>query len=71
VRQGLIVGAFIADEWLDATTSNFPERIESPGRIGFVGHEAPEQIRKQYVGKRVPDKYRRPGAANPIRYTWK
>lgn len=24
-----------------------------------------------YVGKRVPDEYRKPGAANPIKYTWK
>jgi hypothetical protein len=24
-----------------------------------------------YVGKRVPDEYRKPGAANPIKYTWR
>jgi hypothetical protein len=68
--QGLIVGAFVADEWLDATPSNFPGREGVPGRFGFVGHEAPAAIRTLYVGKRVPDEYRRRGAANPIKYTW-
>jgi len=23
-----------------------------------------------YVGRRVPDEYRKRGAANPIKYTW-
>lgn len=69
-RQGLIVGAFIAHDWLEATTANFPGRENVPGRLGFVGQEAPADIRELYVGKRVPDEYRKPGAANPIKYTW-
>jgi hypothetical protein len=69
-RQGLIVGAFIAHDWLEATPANFPGREDVPGRLGFVGQEAPADIRELYVGKRVPDKYRKPGAANPIKYTW-
>jgi len=69
-RQGLIVGAFIAHDWLEATAANFPGREDVPGRLGFVGQEAPADIRKLYVGKRVPDDYRKPGAANPIKYTW-
>ncbi|MFN0105649.1 MAG: LEM-3-like GIY-YIG domain-containing protein [Bryobacteraceae bacterium] len=69
-RQGLIVGAFVADEWLDATAANFPGREDLPGRLGFAGQGAPEEIRRQYVNKRVPDEYRKRGAANPIKYTW-
>jgi uncharacterized protein len=69
-RLGLIVGAFVADEWRDATVDNFPTLGESPGRLGFVGREAPPEIAKLYVGKSVPDEYRKPGAANPIKYTW-
>jgi hypothetical protein len=69
--QGLIVGAFVADDWLEATTANFPGREEVPGRLGFVGHEAPEEIKRLYVGKRVPDEFRKRGAANPIKYTWR
>lgn len=68
--KGLIVAAFIADEWLNATAENFPGIEDMPGRIGFVGREAPEEIVKLYVGKRVPNKYRKRGAANPVRYTW-
>jgi hypothetical protein len=68
--QGLIVGAFVARDWLPATMDNFPDREEVPGRFGFIGGEAPDELRQRYVGKRVPDEYRRPGAANPIKYTW-
>jgi hypothetical protein len=71
--QGLIVGAFIAHDWLEATAANFPGRAEGdgvPGRLGFVGEEAPDDIKRLYVGKRVPDEYRKRGAANPIKYTW-
>lgn len=68
--QGLIVGAFIADGWLDATSANFPGREVVPGRFGFIGKEAPESIKRQYVGKRVPDEYRKKGAANPVKYSW-
>lgn len=68
--QGLIVAAFVAEDWLDATTANFPGRDDVPGRLGFVGREAPADIRALYVGKRVPDEYRKRGAANPIKYTW-
>ena len=68
--QGLIIGAFVAGSWEDATTANFPGREDAPGRFGFVGEEASDHIRNMYVGKRVPDEYRKPGAANPIRFTW-
>jgi hypothetical protein len=68
--QGLIVGAFIADNWLHATGANFPGREDVPGRLGFVGREAPADFKELYVGKRVPDEYRKRGAANPIKYTW-
>lgn len=71
--QGLIVGAFIAHDWLEATPVNFPVLAEGdgvPGRFGFVGKEAPENMKKLYVDKRVPDEYRKRGAANPVKYTW-
>lgn len=70
-RQGVIVGAFVATDWLEATSEHFPGREPVPGRFGFVGVEAPGAIKELYVGKRVPDEFRRPGAANPVRYTWR
>lgn len=66
--QGVIKGAFIADQWLEATTENFPGREDVPGRWGFVGREAPDDIQGLYVGKRIPDEYRKRGASNPIKY---
>lgn len=72
--QGVIVGAFVAHDWLAATAENFPGRAQgegAPGRYGFIGEEAPEDMKKLYVEKRVPDEYRKRGAANRIKYTWK
>jgi uncharacterized protein len=69
IVRGLIVGAFVTDAWVDATTENFPGRDNRPGRRGFIGREASKEFQSQYVGKRVPDKYRKKGAANPIKYT--
>jgi hypothetical protein len=68
--QGLIVGAFVAEDWLPASAEHFPDREEAPGRYGFIGKEAPDELRQRYVGKRVPDEYRKPGAAYPIKYTY-
>ena len=71
--QGLIVGAFIAHDWLEATAANFAGRAEgdgAPGRFGFMGEEAPEDMKRLYLGKQVPDEYQKQGAANPIKYTW-
>jgi hypothetical protein len=69
--QGVIKGAFIADQWLEATAENFPGRQAFPGRYGFIGHDAPDDVNRLYVGKRVPDEFRKRGAANPIKYAQK
>lgn len=69
-RQGLIVEAFVADRWLDATAENFPGRVARRGRIGFEGQVADAEMRQLHWRKRVPEEYRPRGAANPIRYTW-
>ena len=36
-RQGLIVGAFVASQWAEATAENFPGREPVAGRFGFMG----------------------------------
>lgn len=68
--QGLGVGAFIPEKWLEATAENFRGQVAIPGRFGFIGKEAQEEIQKHYSGAHVPDSYRRRGASNPIKYTY-
>lgn len=75
VRRGLIIGAFVANEWLPATPENFPGLFalregygSREGRFGFLGKEAPQEIKDLYCQKRLPDSERKRGAANPIRY---
>jgi hypothetical protein len=69
-EKGIIKAAYIPEKWLEATALNFPGRADRPGRLGFIGCEAPPEIQSLYVGCRIPDEYRF-GTANPIRYTWK
>ena len=58
-----VVGAYRPERWEKGGT----ERWQGE-RWGFVGYPAEQSVQNRYVGKRVPDKYRRPGAANPVRY---
>jgi uncharacterized protein len=67
VAKGMIVGVFIAENWLPATPENFPGfPLVDRERFGFVAREAPEEVKAMYLQKRVPPQQR--GAANPIRY---
>ena len=71
VRYGLIVAVFVAHQWLPATVEHFPGREPVPGRYGFIGAEASDKMRRLYIGKRLPDEFRKKGAANPIKYTYR
>jgi uncharacterized protein len=72
--RGVIRGAFIAQKWLPANAQNFPDRWidgdTSNARHGFLGHEASLDVQGRYVGKRVPERFRKRGASNPIKYAW-
>lgn len=68
-RRGIVVGAFRPQEWLPATRENFPWLTEDLStRIGFVGKSAEANLIDRYVGRRVPDRFRAKGAANPVRF---
>ena len=67
--RGLVRGAYRPKRWIPGTREHFQlEDNDMPDRFGFDGEEAEPEVWKKYVGKRVPDKYQRRGAANPIRY---
>jgi hypothetical protein len=75
IQRGLIIGVFVAEKWLPATVQNFSALFgmregygPREGRYGFVGKEAPVEVRKLYCLKRLPDAERKKGAANPIHY---
>lgn len=68
-RHGVVVGVFRPTKWLPATKDNFrwlPEDI--PGRFGFEGDTAEPAAESRYINRRVPDEFRRKGAANPVRF---
>jgi hypothetical protein len=68
-RRGIVVGAFRPRKWLPATKKNFPLLSEDiPGRFGFEGEEAEREVESLYINRRVPDKFRLKGAANPVRF---
>ncbi|MGV9008249.1 LEM-3-like GIY-YIG domain-containing protein [Brevundimonas sp.] len=71
VDRGRVVGVFRSEQWLQATTVNFPGRENRPDRIGFVGSEAEHEIQSLYLNRRIPDRFRTKGAANPVKYAWK
>ena len=81
LTRGIIRGVFIAKQWLPATEENFPDfmllgeevynhSIRSK-RYGFIGEEAPQEFQMKYLGKRIPEKFRKKGASNPVKYSWK
>lgn len=72
VDKGVIRGVFVAERWLPATPENFPGFPEAEsGRYGFEGTEAPADLKRRYIDKRLPEKFRsKPGAANPVRYSY-
>ena len=70
MQRGIVIGVFIADEWLPATPENFPGKGSEADskRYGFIGREAPAGIQSKYIQTRLPDRMRKKGAVNPVRY---
>lgn len=69
-RGGIVLGAFRPNgPWLPATKTNFPWLAEDrEGRWGFSGEPADAETARLYVGKSVPERHRKKGMANPIRF---
>ena len=66
-NHGVIAGAYRPDNqgWIPATVENFPSYGTHPGRFGFHGTAAEDEVWNKYFGKFVPTKYTLKG---PFRY---
>ena len=68
-RRGVVFGAYRPTVWLPATKTNFQWLDgDIPGRYGFTGQPAEQDVLRLYISKRVPAVYRAKGAANPVRF---
>ena len=71
IEKGIIRGVFIADEWHKARKEYFPEfENRTNKRYGLIGRKADDEIANLYIGKRIPDEFRKKGTSNPIKYNF-
>jgi hypothetical protein len=69
--KGIIKGVFKPDAWYECNEENLKYFTGvASGRHGFVGKRADKIIEDMYIGKRIPDSFRKRGAANPVRYAF-
>lgn len=62
-----VIGVFKPTDWKPAKREYFPGyEKEMPGRIGFVGRPAEDEIAVRYLGKELPSGFRFSG--NGYRY---
>ena len=61
VVNGIVKGVYKAKQWNQAPGEK--------GRIEFTGTEAPNEIKELFMEKRIPEKFRRKGNANPALYS--
>jgi uncharacterized protein len=74
VVRGVVIGAFVADEWKNGTFKNFGHEISyaddgDSHRFGFFGKKANKDVWEKYVGdrgKKLPKENRH--SQNPIKY---
>ena len=59
--SGMIREVFEVEKWLPSE--------ECEGRMHFIGHIAKDEALRRYIGKRLPKKFVKKGAAAPILYS--
>jgi len=45
-------------------------QVPDSRRFEFTADPADQDAQDRYLGRRIPDKYRQPGQANPVLFTW-
>lgn len=67
VIEGVVKEAYKVKRWQKAEKWDNDGNVD--GRLEFVGEIAEEEIRKSFIGKTIPAKYRKPGMASPVIYS--
>jgi hypothetical protein len=70
---GVICGVFKAEFWYENNKSEVQQYggIVRPGHYGFVGSEADNTIKTDYLGKLIPANMQgKKGGSTPVRYTY-
>ena len=67
--SGVVREVYIADNWYYAKPWIGDEPKKMPGRVEFSGEIATEEIRNEFMGKTIPEKYRKKGMASPFLYS--
>ena len=65
VSRGLVIGVFVPEEW-----EEYPSNDGSPGRWGFVGIEAPDDIKKLYMANQNLRQHAQKSMAAPVLYAY-
>lgn len=61
VRYGIVVGVYQINQ-------NGWKKVENSDRAYFDGIEAPEEIKKIFLNKKIPERFKKKGRANPASY---
>lgn len=62
VLNGVVCCVYEVDKWFRT------ENEQYRGRCEFFGHEACDELKHHFMGKMLPEKYKKRGMANPIIY---
>lgn len=65
VIDGIVKEVYRVTAWREAEKWDIDDD-RALGRLEFVGEIAPESIRRSFLGKQIPYKYRKPGMASPV-----
>ena len=71
--NGTVREVYRPTRWLEATPQNFEVQVlaAAPGRLGFEGVVAEADVRREYLGRRLPDGFiGKAKSQNPVRYSW-
>jgi hypothetical protein len=77
VVNGQIIGVFQPNKWYYAKEEEGEKCIDCTSknkqfcrRIGFIGNKADDYVQNKYLGKYIPEEYRRRGMAAPFLFTY-